>query len=93
MAVVIRHADHVALTIRKLALTSPTSGGRSVGILVDRWRTQATEFVFVLCHSSAVAPFVSEQGKEVLPPRDKRGVKVSHGTDCSDVFKLYLSSS
>jgi hypothetical protein len=28
----------------KLALTSPTSGGRSVGIV--RSRTQATEFVF-----------------------------------------------
>jgi hypothetical protein len=33
----------VALSIRKmLALTLPTSGGRSVGII--RWRTQATEF-------------------------------------------------
>jgi hypothetical protein len=28
-----------------LALTSPTSGGRSVGIV--RWRTKAPEFVFV----------------------------------------------
>jgi hypothetical protein len=34
--------DHVALSIRKkLALTSPTSDGRSVGIV--RSRTQATE--------------------------------------------------
>jgi hypothetical protein len=33
-AVGIRHADHVAPSIRKkLALTSPTSGGRSVGIV------------------------------------------------------------
>jgi hypothetical protein len=29
---------------RKLALTSPTSGSRSIGIV--RWRTKATEFVF-----------------------------------------------
>jgi hypothetical protein len=39
----IRHADHVAPSIRKkLAITSPTSGGRSVGIV--RSRTQAMEF-------------------------------------------------
>jgi hypothetical protein len=31
---------------QKLALTSPTSGGRSVGIV--RFRTQATEF-YVVC--------------------------------------------
>jgi hypothetical protein len=41
-AVGIRHADHVALSIRKkLALTSLTSGGRSVDIV--RLRTVATE--------------------------------------------------
>jgi hypothetical protein len=33
----IRHADHVAPYIRKmLAITSPTSGGRSVGIVCSR---------------------------------------------------------
>jgi hypothetical protein len=37
-AVGIRHTD-----LQKLALTSPTSGGRSVGI-VRLW-TQATEFI------------------------------------------------
>jgi hypothetical protein len=43
-AVGIRHADRVApLFPQKLALTSPTSGGRSVGIV--RSRTQATELV------------------------------------------------
>jgi hypothetical protein len=43
-AVGIRHAYHVALSIRKkLTLTSPTSGGRSVGIV--RSRTQTTVFV------------------------------------------------
>jgi hypothetical protein len=46
-AVGIRHADHVApLYPQKLALTSPTSGGRSVGIV--RSRTEATEFSLVI---------------------------------------------
>jgi hypothetical protein len=41
----VRHADHVAPSIRKtLALTSPTSGGRPVGIV--RSQAQATEFFF-----------------------------------------------
>jgi hypothetical protein len=41
----IRHADHVATSARKkLALTSLTSGGRSVGIV--RLRTEATEFFY-----------------------------------------------
>jgi hypothetical protein len=43
-AVRICHADHMAPSIRKkLALTSPTSDGRSVGIV--RLRTKATEYV------------------------------------------------
>jgi hypothetical protein len=51
----IRHAHHVAPSIgQKLALTSPTSGGRSVGVV--RSRSQATDlvicFFFVLWHSS-----------------------------------------
>jgi hypothetical protein len=42
------HADHVARSIRQsLALTSPTSGGRSVGIV--RSLTQAMEFSFFFC--------------------------------------------
>jgi hypothetical protein len=46
-AVEIRHADHVATSIlKKLELTSPTSGGSSVGIV--RARTQATEFLSCL---------------------------------------------
>jgi hypothetical protein len=46
-AVGIRHADHVAPSIRKkLVIISPTSGGRSVGIVCSR--TQTTEFVFDL---------------------------------------------
>ena len=43
----IRCADHVTpLYPQKLALTSPTAGGRSVGIV--RSRTKATEFFFSL---------------------------------------------
>jgi hypothetical protein len=43
MTVEIRHADHVAPSIRKmLELTSPTIGGRSVGVV--RLRTRAAEF-------------------------------------------------
>jgi hypothetical protein len=43
----IRHADHVASSIReKLALTSLTSGGRSVGIV--RLQTDATELLLLL---------------------------------------------
>ena len=44
---------------QKLALTSPTGGGRSVGIV--RWRTKATEFFYkkcvigIPCRVSAVA--------------------------------------
>jgi hypothetical protein len=45
-AIGIRHADHVAPSIRKkLAITSPTSGGRSVGIVCSR--TQTMEFSLV----------------------------------------------
>jgi hypothetical protein len=46
-AVGIRHSDHVPSSIRKkLAITSPTSGGLSVGIV--RSRTQTMEFSFSL---------------------------------------------
>jgi hypothetical protein len=45
----IRHADHVALFIlKKLTITSPTSGGRSVGIVLSQ--TKDTEFVSLLIH-------------------------------------------
>jgi hypothetical protein len=41
----IRHADHMALSIRKkLSLASPTSGGRSIGMVCPR--TQDMEFSF-----------------------------------------------
>jgi hypothetical protein len=45
-AIGIRHANHVAPSIRKkLALTSLTSGGRSVGVV--RLRTEAVEFLSI----------------------------------------------
>jgi hypothetical protein len=43
----IRHADHVGPSTRKmLAITSPTSRGRSVGIV--RSRTQTMEFIYFI---------------------------------------------
>jgi hypothetical protein len=52
-AVEIRHADHMApLSPQKLAITSPTSGGRSVGTV--RSRTQATGFSFSFISSRQV---------------------------------------
>ena len=50
-AVGTRCADHVTpLYPQTLALTSPTGGGRSVGIV--RVRTKATEFSLVCCSDS-----------------------------------------
>jgi hypothetical protein len=59
MAVDIRHDDHVALSIRKeLAITSPTRGGRSVGVVRSRAQTMECSFFFtqgqVLRHFQAV---------------------------------------
>ena len=48
-----RCADHVTpLYPQKLALPSPTGGGRSVGIV--RSRTKATEFIVAVmyCHTA-----------------------------------------
>jgi hypothetical protein len=47
----------------KLALTSPTSGGRSVGIV--RWRTEAPEFV---CFMDVCEHVDSDQGLTSLAP-------------------------
>jgi hypothetical protein len=50
----IRFADHATPSTRKrLALTSPTSGGRSVGIV--RLRSTATEFfLYITIYSATV---------------------------------------
>jgi hypothetical protein len=42
----IRCADHATTSIKKLALTSPATGGRSARIV--RLRTKATEVSFIL---------------------------------------------
>jgi hypothetical protein len=48
-AVGIRHADHVAPSIcKKLALTSPTRGGSSVGIVCSQ--TKPTELLYYTNH-------------------------------------------
>jgi hypothetical protein len=59
-AVGIRHAYHVAPSSRKkLAITSPTSGGRSVGIV--RSRNQTTEFsLLVLVIRTVKQNFIPE---------------------------------
>jgi len=52
-----RCADHqTPLYPQKLALTSPTGGGRSVGIV--RVRTKATEFSFSLTLLNVILPHV-----------------------------------
>jgi hypothetical protein len=53
----IRHDDHVAPSIdKKLAITSPTSGGRSVGIVHSR--TQTMEFSFSLDECGTVGRMI-----------------------------------
>ena len=56
-AVGTRCADHVTpLYLQKLALTSLTGGGRSVGIV--RVRTKATEFSFLIRPSSGACDYL-----------------------------------
>ena len=58
----IRCADHVTpLYPQKLALTSPTDGGRSVGIV--RSRTKATEFSLGLYVESECLPSMQQESK------------------------------
>ena len=62
-----RCADHMTpLYPQKLALTSPTGGGRSVGIV--RSRTKATEFSLVfstLCHNRTVPCYRARWLREI----------------------------
>jgi hypothetical protein len=58
----IHSADHVtSLYPQKLALTSPTSGCHSVGIV--RSRTKATEFVFCVCFTFHLTVLLISQHK------------------------------
>jgi hypothetical protein len=57
-AVGIRHADHVTSYIRKkLAITSPTSGGRSVGIVLSQTQTMEFSFFSLDYDSLPTAPY------------------------------------
>jgi hypothetical protein len=68
MAVGTRCADHVPpLYPQKLALTSPTGGGRSVGIVLSR--TKATEF--------------SLESDEIFSPSNKIQREVGRAKDLS----------
>ena len=68
----IRCADHVTpLDPQKLALTSPTGGGRSVGIV--RSRTKATEFFFSMHETFVVA---SKYEKACRANRDQFHVNI-----------------
>jgi hypothetical protein len=52
-AVEIRHDNHVAPSIRKkLAITSPTSGGRSAGIVRSQTQTMEFSLVFYLYYDT-----------------------------------------
>jgi hypothetical protein len=58
-AVRIRHAHHVVPSIRKkLEITSPTSGGRSVGIVRSRTQTMEFSLVFIIVRTvGTLTPF------------------------------------
>ena len=78
-AVGIRCADHVTpLYPQKLALTSPTGGGRSVGIV--RVRTKATEFSLYTARFSAKQQFFFWHGF-VYDFRPVRAVKSRYFVD------------
>jgi hypothetical protein len=67
---------------QKLALTSPTSGGRSVGI--DRLRTKAAEFVFVFCISMKLISLIQMCINELC-------IKVRIGKYLSHTFPIQNS--
>ena len=61
----IRCADHVTpLYPQKLALTSPTGGGRSVGIV--RSRTKATELLYLVNGNAVFSDIFRQDGLSVL---------------------------
>jgi hypothetical protein len=88
MAVGIRHDDHVAPSNpQKLALTSPTSGSRSVGII--RSRTQATELLLLLllllCTLFVIVPCTITQQRIVLS-RQHKIQQMSEPFPCHSLF-------
>jgi hypothetical protein len=75
----IRCADHATLSIRKtpkLAQTSPTSGGRSIGIVRSRTKDRGFKFFFKLA-------VVMKRAK------DEGGICAEFPTNLSDDTALY----
>jgi hypothetical protein len=72
----IRHPDHVApLYPQKLALTSPTNGGRSISLV--RSRTQATELIsFSLWKQLRVLRLISLQHLNTVALKKLYGIKL-----------------
>jgi hypothetical protein len=63
---------------QKLALTSPTGGGRSVGIV--RSRTKATELVNVREKNASInGPLVRQKTEELAKTMDKETVSATNG--------------
>jgi hypothetical protein len=61
---------------KKLALTSPTGGGRSVGMV--RSRTKATEFVCLVC---LLYPLILVKIRSSLPNDDEEDDDDNNGND------------
>jgi hypothetical protein len=74
------------LYLQRLALTSPTSDGRSVGI--DRSRTQATEFFLAFFSSVSIGSRDNWAGMARGCPSDSR-----NSTPCSGTQFLYSTES
>ena len=85
-AVGTRCADHVTpLYPQKLALTSPTGGGRSVGIV--RVRTKATELVYVSRGRYSSIDQIFTSLLEVL--RLRMFLFIGHNCASTDLFLAY----
>jgi hypothetical protein len=87
-AVKIHLTDHVAPSIRKkLAITSPTSGGRSVGIVHSR--TQTMDFSFFLYiytyYTYCISPWLG-YGEEVIFLRLVVGLQFQSSWHSSSLF-------
>jgi hypothetical protein len=90
-AVRICHADHVAPSIRKmLAITSPKSGGRSVGIV--RSRTQTMEFSLVLVFSFIHQNFRNEYQESFRGVKSGRLVRQIHRHQWVDCQRNVVAS-
>jgi hypothetical protein len=86
-AVGIRHADHVAISIlKKLAITLPTSGSRSVGIV--RSRTRTMEFSSVLVYLVMCLRLVKSR-QVAWPFRDSMASGAQHRIHSTNILLQY----